>query len=88
MSPEEFFNRVSFAFQMAWTKDRMFVKFKEPYYTMDCFELLCDLDHGVYPSEGDMRFNDFMGEQITDSGSDINKFIIDWIKTKPIRFKI
>lgn len=86
LPPDEFFSRVSFAFMLKPWPRRMYVKFKEPYFTMDCWEIRCDLDHGLYVNDGDMRFNDFMGEWITDSGADIEAFIRAWIKTLPTNF--
>lgn len=76
--PKELLSKISFVFTMKGFPG-LYFKLKEPCDSygigMDCFQFEFDRDNGLYIHDGDMRFNDFMGEQITDSGADVIAFI-------------
>lgn len=79
ISPDNLLSAISFVFTMKGYKG-LYFKLKEPIpdlynVGMDCFEFEFDADNGMYIKDGDMRFNDFMGKQITDSGADVVVFI-------------
>jgi len=83
--PSKLLDAISFVFTMKGF-DGLYFKLKEPcdYYGigMDCFEFAFDTDNGMYIKDGDMRFNDFMGQQITDSGADAVGFIKEYLKQR------
>lgn len=85
IKPENVLDLTSFFFTMKSFKG-LYFKLKEqlpdPYGVgMNCFQLEFDTDNGISLKDGDMRFNDFMGNDITDSGVDsigfIKKYLID-----------
>ncbi len=77
--PKELLSKISFVFTMKGFLG-LYFKLKKPLEDdygigMDCFQFEFDRDNGMYIHDGDMKFNDFMGEQITDSGADVIGFI-------------
>lgn len=81
-TPEELLGTISFVFTMK-DFEGLYFKTKEPCDNygigMDCFQFAFDVDNGIYINDGDMKFNDFMGRQITDSGSDAVGFIRNYL---------
>lgn len=83
--PDDLLDKISFVFTMGNKFNGLYFKLKEPLKDdgigMDCFQFAFDNDNGLYVHDGDMRFNDFMGECIDDSGADIigfmKRYIID-----------
>lgn len=81
VKPEDLLQSISFVFVMKGFSG-LYFKTKEPIddiVGMNCFEFAFDTDNGIYIKDGDMRFNDFMGEQITDSGADIVSFMREYM---------
>lgn len=78
--PDELLDKISFVFTMEPAHFGLFFKIKEPIlYGMDCFKFAFDVDNGIYINDGDMRFNDFMGQRINDSGVDIIHFMKEYM---------
>lgn len=74
--PDELLDKISFVFTMGRAFHGLYFKLKEPIgEEMDCFQFAFDMDNGIYVNDGDMRFNDFMGKLINDSGADIIPFM-------------
>src|SRR5690349_3208868 len=78
VTPDELQEQIQFMFTMRRLPG-LYFKLKEPYCTMDCFEFAFDTDNGIYVKDGDMRFNNFMGDEILDSGADPISFIADYL---------
>lgn len=83
ITPDNFLEKTAFLFTMK-NFEGVYFKTKEPLpdnygIGMDCFQLEFDTDNGIYLKDGDMRFNDFMGEQIKDSGVDAIEFIKSYL---------
>lgn len=83
VSSDQLLDSISFVFTMQGFKG-LFFKLKEPLpdnygIGMDCFEFAFDTENGMYINDGDMRFNDFMGRQIKDSGADAVSFIREYL---------
>ena len=78
ITPDELQKQISFMFTMKGF-DGLYFKLKEPHCGMDCFQFRFDTDNGIYVSDGDMRFNNFMGNDILDSSADPVSFIVDYL---------
>jgi len=76
----EILDHISFVFTMEPAFFGLYFKLKEPMNEgMDCMQFAFDRDNGIYINDGDMRFNDFMGQVINDSGVDKVSFIKDYL---------
>lgn len=78
VTPDELQNQIAFMFTMKRLPG-LYFKVKEPRFEMDCFQLKFDNDNGIYVNDGDMKFNNFMGEEILDSAQDSVSFIVDYL---------
>lgn len=77
-TPDELLEKIAFVFTMEPAHFGLYFKLHEPIPNtdgMDCFQFAFDNDNGIYINDGDMRFNDFMGQRINDSGVDKIQFI-------------
>lgn len=79
---DQLLNHISFAFTMKGFKG-LYFKLKEPVNGMDCFQFEFETERGIFIEDGDMKFNDFIGEWIIDSGADVVSFIKDYIRKDP-----
>lgn len=84
LTDENILEKISFVFTMKGFKG-LYFKLKEPLpdsygIGFNCFQFAFDSDNGIYIEDGSMRFNDFMGNDISDSGADTIKFIRDYIE--------
>jgi hypothetical protein len=87
ITADELQNQIEFMFTMKRLPG-LFFKLKNPYYGMDCFQFSFDTDNGIYVKDGDMKFNNFMGDEILDSGIDSITFIIDYLIDNQLSFLI
>jgi len=82
--PEDLLDKIAFMFTMEPAHFGLYFKLKEPLpddygIGMDCFQFAFDMDNGIYINDGDMRFNDFMGKRINDSGIDKIQFMKEYM---------
>ena len=85
---DELLDNISFVFTMNG-HNGLFLKLKQPLKDdygigMDMFEFAFDRDNGIYIQDGDMRFNEFVGGRIRDSGVDVVPFIKTYLKNSGI----
>src|SRR5690242_14647992 len=85
---DELLSKISFAFTMEPAHYGLYFKINEPVSDMDCFQFAFDVDNGIYINDGDMRFNEFMGQRINDSGVEIIEFMKDYLRKENLQHLI
>lgn len=81
LNPDNVLDKIAFVFIMKNDPNaNVYFKLKEPLQDdhncgMDCFQFEFDSDHGIYLHDGDMRFNDHMGDRIIDSSVNVIGFL-------------